>query len=126
MNDFELEQEKTRQQVAAYLRQLAEGLESNDKVTLISGEQSVTINPPQTVHFRINADSDSSWLGSEDGRSVNIEMGWEGTDIDTNDDLTIVQQPSRETPGAGVGDQSTRTQSTQGDSVVDDDQRSSR
>lgn len=95
MNEFNLEQEKTRAEVAAYLRRLAEGLEEGDKVTLISGEQSVTINPPETVHFKIGTDTDSSWLGSENGQSVELEIGWEASNVEGNDDLIIVKQPNR-------------------------------
>lgn len=95
MNDFEFEQERSRADVASYLRQLADGLENDDKVTLVFGEQSVAMNPPGMLHFRINTDTDSSWLGSENGRSVNIELGWEQSEVDTDDELTIVQQGTR-------------------------------
>jgi amphi-Trp domain-containing protein len=106
MNKFNLEQEKSRTEVAAYLRQLADGLEDGEKVTLISGEQSVTINPPESLHFKIETDTDSSWLGSENGQSVELELGWEAKAVEGDDDLVIVQQPNAHQ----------RTEATQGDS----------
>ena len=94
MNEFEIEREQTRSQVAAYLRQLADGLENGDKVTFVIGDESTTINPPGDVHFRLETHADSSWLGDGDGQSLILELGWEGTEVDDDDELTIVKQPN--------------------------------
>lgn len=93
MQEFELEREQTRQQAAEYLHKLANGLEENNTVTFISGEQSTTIDPPQTVHFRMETDEDSSWIGTDRGRSFVIELGWESDEVEPNEDLVIVNQP---------------------------------
>lgn len=108
MNDFEYERERTRSEVANYFRQLADGLDGNDKLTLVFGEQSVAMNPPQTLHFRVETDTDSSWLSGDDGRSVHIELGWDGSQVEEDDDLTIVQQKSR-------GHQGSQSQHTDSD-----------
>ncbi|WP_255195006.1 amphi-Trp domain-containing protein [Halorarius litoreus] len=96
MNEFTLEQETRRTEIADYLHQLADGLESGDKVTLIVGDQSVTIDPPEHVFFKIETDTDSSWLGGENGQSIEFELGWEAADVDTDEELLIVQQPNEE------------------------------
>lgn len=109
MHEFELEGEHTRQEVADYLHKLANGLEENNTVTFISGEQSTTIDPPRTLHFRMETDEDSSWIGSDKGRSFNMELGWEADEVEPNDDLIIVNQPGSpehkvEESGSGTAD----------------------
>lgn len=120
MNEFEFEQERSRAEVASYLRQIADGLENDEKVTLVFGEQSVAMNPPGMVHFRINTDTDSSWLGSENGRSINIELGWEQSDVETDDELTIVQQGSRSQGTDPVDRADAHSDTTTGDRTTDD------
>ncbi|MFC7202542.1 amphi-Trp domain-containing protein [Haloferax namakaokahaiae] len=92
MNNFELEREETRNGVATYLRQLADGLEQGSKLTLVAGDESATINPPETVHLKIKTDTDGSWLGGENGRSFSLELGWQADEVDSNQELTIVTQ----------------------------------
>lgn len=108
MNEFELEREETRSDVAAYLRKLADGLEQGDKLTFVAGDESATINPPESVHFKIETDTDSSWLGGEDGRSFSLELGWQADDVDANRELAIVNQPhptEASTAGRTQGDE---------------------
>lgn len=52
MNEFELEEEKTRVEVASYVHRLASGVEAGDRVTPIVGDESVTIDSPETLHFK--------------------------------------------------------------------------
>ncbi|WP_396611736.1 amphi-Trp domain-containing protein [Haloferax sp. S1W] len=93
MNKFELEREETRGEVASYLRTLADGLEQGDKMTFVAGDDSTTINPPETVHFKLETDTDSSWLGGENGRSFRIELGWEADEVNADEELAIINQP---------------------------------
>lgn len=93
MSEFEIEREHTRAEAAEYLHKLADGLRDNESVTFISGEESATINPPRDVHFRMETNEDSSWIGSDRGRSIVIELGWEAEDVEPNEDLIIVNQP---------------------------------
>lgn len=94
MDDFELEQEQTRSEAAEYLRKLADGLEKGNKMTFIVGDRSATINPPEQVHFRMETKADSSWLGGDDARSFIIELGWEGDEVESDEELAIVNQPN--------------------------------
>lgn len=93
MSKFELEREHTRAEAAEYLHKLADGLQDNESVTFISGEESATINPPRTVHFRLETNENSSWIGGDRGRSIVVELGWEAEDVEPNEDLIIVNQP---------------------------------
>lgn len=95
MSEFEIEREHTRAEAAEYLHKLADGLRDNESVTFISGEESATINPPKNVHFRMETDEDSSWIGSDRGRSIVIELGWEADEVEPNEELIIVNQPRR-------------------------------
>lgn len=95
MSEFEIEREHTRAEAAEYLHKLADGLHNNESVTFISGEESATINPPQNVHFRMETNQDSSWIGGDRGRSIVVELGWEAEDVEPNEDLIIVNQPRR-------------------------------
>lgn len=102
MNEFELEQEMSRTALATHLRTLADGLESGEKVTLIVGDESVTVNPPETLHVKIETESDSSWLGGDDGQSMDIELGWAAEEVEQDEELTIVKQPNRSEPDRAV------------------------
>lgn len=95
MSEFEIEREHTRAEAAEYLHKLADGLQNNESVTFISGEDSATINPPQNVHFRMETNQNSSWIGGDRGRSIVVELGWEAEDVEPNEELIIVNQPGR-------------------------------
>ncbi len=97
MEDFELEHEQRRSEIATYLRTVADGLERDTKLTFISGEQSATLNPPETVHFRVETSSDSAWLGGDEGRTLRFEMGWEADEVEAEDELRIVTESEAET-----------------------------
>lgn len=95
MNRFELERWTSRTEVAEYLRELADGLEGGDKITLVVGEESTTMHPPEEVHMRVETDSDNSWLGGEEGQSLRLELGWEATEVENDGELEIIQQSNR-------------------------------
>lgn len=95
MSQFELEQELPRTEIAAYLRQLADGFETGDKVTFVSGEESATVNPGENIHFHLTAKDDNSWLGGDRGRSLLVKLGWEHQEDELDDGLSIVLQPDK-------------------------------
>lgn len=99
MDDFELEQEQTRSEVATYLQKLADGLRRGNSMTFVVADQSATINPPEHLQVRMESASDSSWLGGEEGRSFVLELGWEADEVDADEELSIINQP--ETSRAG-------------------------
>jgi len=78
---FKTEQHSTRGDVASYLRTVADRLDAGEAVALESGEESVTMDPPETVEFEVKAERE----GPADGHgelSLELELEWDenGTD----------------------------------------------
>lgn len=86
-----MEREKTRTELAAFLRDFADELERGDRVTLIVGNESMTLNPPERIHFKLDSDRDTSWMGVEEGQSLRFEFGWQLADEPENDELSVVK-----------------------------------
>jgi len=77
---FKSEQVASRGDVAAYLRTVADKLDGGDALTLESGSDSVSLDPPQSVEFEVKAEHEGP---SEAGElSVEFEIEWDvdGTD----------------------------------------------
>lgn len=91
MRETTIEREKTRTEVAAFLREFATELEKGQRVTMIIGNESTTLNPPDTVHFKFDSDVDSSWIGHDEGRSLRFELGWQMEDEPVNDEISVVR-----------------------------------
>jgi amphi-Trp domain-containing protein len=73
---FEREQKENLAAVAAYLRTVADNLESGGSVTLEAGGDSVTLDPPETVEFEVKAERE----GPTDGNgelSLELEIEWD-------------------------------------------------
>ena len=72
---FKSEQKESLDTVATYMRTVAEKLESNAPVTLESGDESVTLDPPETVEFEVKAEREGPADG--DGElSIELELEW--------------------------------------------------
>lgn len=134
MADVSTESEKTRAEVAEYLREFADELsprgegttdddrdrsrmgqdrtgtedagtggsrEAGDrttddrtatdrKVTVIAGNESATIVPPENLSFAVEVDSEDSLLGGPTGeRGVTFSLGWSSDDVETDDELGV-------------------------------------
>ncbi|WP_158058334.1 hypothetical protein [Halorussus halophilus] len=118
MANIDAEMEKSRKEVAEYLREFAEELEpaetpptptnrptdeaesdtaredeaetpSGEKVTLLVGNESATINPPGTVDFDVSVDSDAALVGSSETQHVSFQLTWEGEEVETDDELRV-------------------------------------
>ncbi|WP_178916085.1 amphi-Trp domain-containing protein [Natronomonas gomsonensis] len=84
---FESESNQSREEIASYLRNVADNLDSGNAITLKAGSESVTLNPPARPTFEVKAEregpTDSSgelsiefeieW--AEDGEAENAESG---------------------------------------------------
>lgn len=73
---FKSESKFDRKTVADYLRSVADSLESGDSITLKSGDQSVTLDPPGRVMFEVKAERE----GPRDRPgelSVEFELEWD-------------------------------------------------
>ncbi|QIO23183.1 amphi-Trp domain-containing protein [Haloarcula sp. JP-L23] len=72
---FETEQRMRREAVADYLRSLADSVAAGGDVTLSSGDQSVSLDPPTEVEFEVKAERE----GPVDGPgelSIEVELEW--------------------------------------------------
>ncbi len=73
---FKTEQHSSRADVASYLRTVADRLDAGDAVSLESGEESITMDPPETVEFEVKAERE----GPADGPgelSLELELEWD-------------------------------------------------
>jgi hypothetical protein len=122
MADVSAESEKTRAEVAEYLREFADELsprgegpvdgdrqagsrtdddrqartgddrsevgesraDDGRRVTVIVGNESATLTPPETMAFGVDVDSEDSLLGSPTGeRGVTFSLSWSSEDVET-------------------------------------------
>ncbi|PGF14269.1 amphi-Trp domain-containing protein [Natrinema sp. CBA1119] len=73
---FKSESDQTREEIASYLRNVADKLEQGDAITLKSGSESVTMEPPARPTFEVKAERE----GPTDGPgelSIEFELEWE-------------------------------------------------
>lgn len=80
---LETEEKKDRDSVAAYLRQLADRLESGDPVTLSGGGQDVELDVPEVVEFEVKVEEDAGET------SLELEIEWNSDDVGQSDQLDI-------------------------------------
>jgi amphi-Trp domain-containing protein len=73
---FKSETDQTREEIASYLRRVADKLEKGEAVTLKSGSESVTMEPPVRPTFEVKAERE----GPADGPgelSIEFELEWD-------------------------------------------------
>ncbi|WP_134668630.1 amphi-Trp domain-containing protein [Halorussus marinus] len=73
---FESESDRTRDEIASYLHSVAEKLESGDAITLKSGSDSVTMDPPARPTFEVKAEREGP-AGGAGELSVEFELEWD-------------------------------------------------
>ncbi|WP_251328013.1 amphi-Trp domain-containing protein [Haloplanus pelagicus] len=81
---FESESEQSREDVAAYLRSVADKLERGEAITLKAGTESVTMEPPARPTFEVKAERE----GPTDGPgelSIEFELEWGENGEETGD-----------------------------------------
>jgi amphi-Trp domain-containing protein len=76
MGELETEEQKSRTEIASYLRGLADQLDGDSDVTLELGGQEVTLNPTDPVTFKLEGESDWSQGDSEAKQSIEFELVW--------------------------------------------------
>jgi hypothetical protein len=107
MTELETNEETTRTEVATYLREFAAQLDPSvaapgsdhfretedrdQRVTFLVGSDSATVDPPSTVDFSVEVDSDSSLIHSGTEHEVSLELAWqeESTDDGSQESLEI-------------------------------------
>lgn len=76
MGELETEAEMTRAEIASYLRDLADDLDSGDVLTLELGGRRVRLDPENPVTFKMEGESDWSSGEAEAKQSIEFEMVW--------------------------------------------------
>jgi len=73
---FKSESDQSREEIAAYFRRVADKLEQGDAITLKSGSESVSMEPPARSTFEVKAERE----GATDGPgelSIEFELEWD-------------------------------------------------
>jgi amphi-Trp domain-containing protein len=73
---FESESERPREEIASYLRSVAERLDEGAAITLSAGSESLTVEPPARPTFEVKAERE----GPPDGPtelSLEFELEWD-------------------------------------------------
>ena len=87
---FESESRRSREEIAAYLRTVADSLDAGNAITLTRGDESTTLEPPARPTFEVKAERE----GPADGPgelSVEFELEWDedGGEETADGDLQI-------------------------------------
>lgn len=77
---FKTEQQQSQAEIADLLRSVADKLDAGEPITLSSGEESITLDVPNSPTFEVKAEREVE--GSETELSVEFELEWDenGTD----------------------------------------------
>ncbi|WP_254535407.1 amphi-Trp domain-containing protein [Halomarina litorea] len=62
---------------------------NNGKITLLVGNDSATVNPPERVLFGVEVGRDSSLMGGGKGEVVEFRLHWNADDVPEDDELSI-------------------------------------
>ncbi|ERH02764.1 MAG: hypothetical protein J07HN6_00804 [Halonotius sp. J07HN6] len=76
---FKSESDQSREEIASYLRTVADTLDSGDSLTLKAGSESVTLDPPARPTFEVKAEREGP-SGNMTERSVEFELEWDVSD----------------------------------------------
>jgi len=76
MVELETEEQKTRAEVATYLRQLADQLDGGGPVTLEVGNRRVDLDPVDPITFKLEGESDWTEGETTAKQSIEFELVW--------------------------------------------------
>ena len=86
---FKSESRRSRDEIAAYLRTVADSLEEGTSITLRQGDESVSVDPPAQPTFEVKAEREGPTDGPGE-RSIEFELEWdEESEGVATDDLEI-------------------------------------
>lgn len=88
MRELETREQRTRTEVAASLRELADQLDGGGAVTLEFGAQSVTFEPAETIAYALETESEAAETGTGTEQSIEVEMRWEQETGTAGDEAT--------------------------------------
>lgn len=84
---FATEQRMDREQIAAYLRDVADHLAADGDLTLASGEDSVSLSVPAQPTFEVKVERETN--GGPAEQSVEFELEWDEGDDGGREELRI-------------------------------------
>lgn len=73
---FKSESGRTREEIASYLRNVAENLDQGHPITLTSGSESVTMEPPARPTFEVKAEREGPREGPGE-LSIEFALEWD-------------------------------------------------
>ncbi|TKX73860.1 amphi-Trp domain-containing protein [Halorubrum sp. GN11_10-6_MGM] len=73
---FESESRRSREEIAAYLRTVADSLDAGTAITLRRGDESTTLDPPARPTFEVKAEREGPAEGPGE-LSVEFELEWD-------------------------------------------------
>lgn len=73
---FKSESSQSRDEIASYLRSVAEKLEQGGAITLKAGSESVTMDPPARPTFEVKAEREGP-AGGPGELSIEFELEWD-------------------------------------------------
>jgi amphi-Trp domain-containing protein len=76
MGELETEEQRSRADVASYLRAFADQLERDEPVTLDLGGARVRLDPTEPITFKLEGESDWSEGDTEAKQSIEFELVW--------------------------------------------------
>ena len=80
---FKSESDQTREEIASYLRKVAENLDQGHTITHTSGSESVTMEPPARPTFEVKAEREGP-TDSPGELSIELEIEWDENGSDDN------------------------------------------
>jgi len=89
MDELETEEQKTRSEIASYLRNLADQLDSGGNISLELGNQSVSLNPTEPITFKLEGESDWRQGDPQAKQSIEFELVWR-RDIPEGEDGSLI------------------------------------
>lgn len=72
---FKSESRQSNEEIASFLRTVAENLEQGSDITLKSGSESVTMSPPARPTFEVKAEREGATDGPKE-LSIEFELEW--------------------------------------------------
>lgn len=99
MAELEVANEKTRGEIAAYFRDFADKLDTagdpmrddgdTRTVTIIAGNESATVTPPDSMQFLVEVETESSLLNAGTDRGITFSLGWNEDQVDAPERMDI-------------------------------------
>ncbi|ATW89822.1 amphi-Trp domain-containing protein [Halohasta litchfieldiae] len=74
---FKSESTQSRQEIADYLRAVADRLSAGEAVSLSAGDDSVTMEIPDRPTFEVKAERETDSSGGNPEKSLELEIEWD-------------------------------------------------